>query len=259
MYTTDERDKLYLSILKHVNESNFFEGLLQIGSCSVGYNDCFSDIDLMAGCYDTDSVTIANDDLIAFFNRLGAIYIDKRSWTKTTLGLSVYFKNGLSVDISFSPTDELMICSHLWKIVSDKTGHLTEHINADNKEFERYCENCEIDKSIHHKFVYALRLCEIALLRKEYIYADMKLTEARQFLLNIEVMNEGKKIHQFKAYNTLRPDYIEALKETYPSYLSEQDIINAKKAMLTLYLKTVAESDKLRFDDTQLQLIDCFS
>jgi len=259
VYTTEEREQFYLSILKFINASELFEGLLQIGSCSVGYRDCYSDIDLMAGCYDANAVTKANDSLIAFFTGLGAVYIDRRSWSSTTLGLSPYFENGLSADISFAPTDELMILSPQWKIVSDKSGHLTEHLKADNEEYERCHRSSRINDSIHLRFIYALRRCEIALLRKEYIYADMTLAEARQLLLNVEVMNEGKKLHQFKAYNTLKPEFLEALKETYPGNVQEQEMIHAKKAMLALYLKTVAANGDLHFDDTQLKLINCFT
>ncbi|MBQ5898269.1 MAG: hypothetical protein IIW81_07405, partial [Oscillospiraceae bacterium] len=69
---------------------------------------------------------------------------------------------------------------------------------------------------------------------------------------------EGKKTHQFKAYNTLSEDFIKKLKGTYPKDLSFEEMRFAKDKMLVLYLETVKNSDVFNFDDSLLYLINCF-
>ena len=39
----------------------------------------------------------------------------------------------------------------------------------------------------------------------------MTLSDARQMLLRMEAMAEGKKIHEFKAYHTLNGDFLRDL------------------------------------------------
>ena len=104
MYKATDRERLLNRIIGFMRDSSAFEGLLQIGSGAVGFADIYSDIDLMAGCYDADCVKDANQQLQQFFAELGACHIEERAWTNTALGLSVYFEDGLSTDVSFMPT-----------------------------------------------------------------------------------------------------------------------------------------------------------
>ena len=53
MCKTKDREKLLNNIVDFMQSSAEFEGLLKIGSCSAGFADICSDIDMMAGCYDT--------------------------------------------------------------------------------------------------------------------------------------------------------------------------------------------------------------
>lgn len=91
MYKAADRERLLNRLINFMRDSSAFEGLLQIGSCAVGFADIYSDIDLMAGCFDADCVKAADQQLQQFFSELGACYIEKRAWTSTTLGLSAYF------------------------------------------------------------------------------------------------------------------------------------------------------------------------
>lgn len=81
---------------------------------------------------------------------------------------------------------------------------------------------------------------------------------ARQLLLSVETVAEGKKLHQFKAYNTLAQPFLDRLEETYPGRLSYEDLHTAKEKLLTLYLETVKGSEYLTFDDSLLKLLGCF-
>lgn len=258
MCKATDRERLLNRIIGFMRDSSAFEGLLQIGSGAVGFADIYSDIDLMAGCYDADCVKDANQQLQQFFTELGACHIEKQAWTSTALGLSAYFEDGLSADISFMPTPELPIRSPQHKVVFAETDNFTDAVNAGTHRFTERSQRYGLDDSIHYRFINELRYVEIALLREQFIFADIALGHARQLLLSVETVAEGKKLHQFKAYNTLSRTFLERLEETYPQSRSYEDMHNAKGKLLALYLETVKGSEYLTFDDGLLKLLGCF-
>ena len=215
MYKISDHERLLNRIIDFMRNSSAFEGLLQIGSGAVGFADIYSDIDLMAGCYDADCVKDANQQLQQFFAELGACHIEKRAWTSTALGLSVYFEDGLSADISFMPTPELPIRSPQHKVIFAKTDTFTDVVNAGAQRFAERSQRYGLDDSVHYRFINELRYAEIALLREQFIFADIALNNARQILLSVETVLEEKKLHQFKAYNTLSQTFLVRLEETY--------------------------------------------
>ena len=184
--------------------------------------------------------------------------MEKRAWTSTALSLSVYFDDGLSADISFMPTPELTIRSPQYKVVFAKTEHFTDTVQTGAQRFAKHFQRYGLDDSIHYRFIHELRYVELALLRKEFIFADMALGNARQLLLSVETVAEGKKLHQFKAYNTLSQTFLERLEETYPRNRTYEDMHIAKEKLLALYLETVKGSEYLTFDDGLLKLLGCF-
>lgn len=115
-----------------------------------------------------------------------------------------------------------------------------------------------LDDSIHYRFINELRYVEIALLREQFIFADIALGNARQLLLSVETVAEGKKLHQFKTYNTLSQTFLNRLEETYPRSRTYDDMHIAKEKLLTMFLETVKGSDYLTFDDSLLKLLGCF-
>ncbi len=258
VYTVTERTNLLNEIVKFVRKNSAFEGLLQIGSGAVGFADIYSDIDLMAGCYDTGAVTAANQQLHQFFLELGACHIEKRSWTATALGLSVYFENGLSADISFMPTPELPIRSPQHKVLFSKSEHFTDTVRAGANRLAEQSGRYEVDNSIHYRFVNDLRYVEIALFRGQFVFADIALGNARQLLLAVETVTEGKKLHQFKAYDTLDKQFLTRLETTYPASRGFKDMHIAKENLLALYLDTVHRCDFLEIDTNILKLTGCF-
>lgn len=258
MYNFSDREQFLNSIISFIQSCPFFEGLIQIGSGVIGFSDIYSDIDLMAGCYDFECVKNADNALTDFFKSIGATHIEKRRWTNSAFGISAYFENGLSTDISFMPTEEIPIRSSLYKIIFSKTENFTAVINGRIEKFEQQPKSYGIDDSVHYRFINELRYAEIALFRKNYIFAEIALGNARRFLLSVETAAEGKKPHQFKAYNTLSENFIKKLNETYPKDLSFEEMRFAKDKMLALYLETVKNSDVFNFDDSLLYLINCF-
>lgn len=254
MYTEQDRDTLLAQISEFIAGNPLFEGLVQIGSGAEGYRDIYSDIDLMAGCYDGQDISTAEETLLSMFNSFGSDYIDRRRWSDTVLGLSVYWSNGLSVDLSFMPTIEIPIRSQRWMILLSKTAAFenTVHSSANNL---RKQSHFGVDNVVCHKFLYALRRCEIAAKRGEYIFADSMLAEARQHLLTMEAAYCEKDLHQFKAYNSLPSDFLSQLESTYPVCRDVSGIVNAQENMLTMFLTLVDELKDFSFDKTQLSMI----
>lgn len=138
MYKATDRERLLIRIISFMRDSSAFEGLLQIGSGAAGFADIYSDIDLMAGCYNADCVKAADQQLQQFFTELKACHIERRAWTNTALGLSVFLEDGLSADISFMPTPELPIRSPQHKVVFAKTDNFTETVNAGARRFAEH-------------------------------------------------------------------------------------------------------------------------
>ena len=258
MYKEIDRERLLDRITIFMRNSSVFEGLLQIGSGAVGFADIYSDIDLMAGCYNAECVKDAESQLQQFFTEMGACHIEKRSWTSTAKGLSVYFQDGLSVDISFMPTSELPIRSPQYKVVFSKTNGFLDTVNTGTQRFTEHSGRYGLNDSIHYRFINELRYVEIAMLRGQFVFADIALCNARQLLLSVQAAAEGKKLHQFKAYNTLSRDFLYQLEKTYPQSRSREELHAAKEQLLALYLETVRNSGYLTFDNDLLKLLGCF-
>ena len=254
MYSEKERQKLLGQIRAFVKANHEFSCLLQIGSGAEGFTDIYSDIDLMAGCSDTPSVKSADRKLSSFFTGLGAVYLDHRKWGDSVLGISAYWKNGLSVDLSFMPVPEIPILSKSWKLlwaVEDEIGAI---LTAKTKQLN----GIVVDAQMHHRFFYALRKTEVAIRRNDFIYADIVLGEARQLLLLAEAVIEGKKLHQFKAYHTLDRDFLSSLQETYPKGPGKAEFDRAKDRLLRLYVRRIGENGLCRIDPSQFLIIGCF-
>lgn len=258
MYKETDRERLLDRITIFMRNSSAFEGLLQIGSGAVGFADIYSDIDLMAGCYNEECVKNAEQQLQQFFTEMEACHIEKRSWTSTAKGLSVYFQDGLSTDISFLPTSELPIRSPQCKIVFSKTDSFMDAVNTGIQRFVEHSGRYGLNDSIHYRFINELRYVEIAMLRGQFVFADIALCNARQLLLSVQAVAEGKKLHQFKAYNTLSRDFLYQLEKTYPQSRCCEELHAAKEQLLALYLETVKNCGYLTFDNDLLKLLGCF-
>lgn len=258
MYTESDRKELLDKTLDFFEHDNNFEGVVQIGSGTLGFADIYSDIDLMAGCFDENSLCAAKNALIDFFHKAGACYVEERVWNQTALGLSVFFENGLSIDLSYMPTAQIPIKSPQHKIVLSKTENFSRIINESSCKFSNSSAKYGIDDSVHYRFIQALRYAEIAALRGEYIFADISLNNARQILLSVKAVSEGKKLHQFKSFNSLEKSFTTRLERTYPHSQDRHAITKAKQYLLSLYLETVEHCDFLNFNYALIKLLNCF-
>ncbi len=242
IYTEKQRDKYYEKIVSFFKNSELFEGVVQIGSGTAGYTDIYSDIDLMAACSREEDLVNANGELMRFLYEIGASYLNQHKWSRFMLGINAFFENGLGIDCSIGPTQKHIICSSQWNIALDKTGALTAHIQEENKRFVQRSDSCSVDENILFKCLNGIRRCRIAQKREDYIYAANMLHEAREAAVEIAIVNEGKKLHQFKSFVSLSPSLQDAIKETYPTELTETGI-TAASHKLQAFLFLVAKNN----------------
>ena len=211
----------------------------------------------MAGCIDVPSVESANEKLCAFFRRNGAVYLDYRKWSASVFGISAYFENGLSVDISFMPTCDMPIRSNQWLLLWSSDDDIETALMKKTSDLAP--NGGFINDQYHHRFFFTLRKAEIGILRENYIYVDIAINEARQMLLLLEATVEGKKTHQFKAFHTLDQAFLRTLQRTYPKELTQEELTKAKDFLLSLYVSIIEQNRLCRIDDSQFKIINCFT
>ena len=249
-HSMEARHQHLLNVTKdYLQRMDEIEGLLLIGSRASGSYDIYSDVDLMAGCFDGTTMDGVSKSLCEFFEKRKDCYVKERKWSQNVLGLSVYYKDGSSMDISFMPTAELVIRAPYFKTLISKTENFEKTVSAKHEAFSNELMRYGVDNSIHYQFMYELRNVEIALLREQFIFADIALGNARKLVLSVETVAEGKKLHQFKEYNTLSRVFLNRLDETYPQSRNYESMYIAKEKLLTLYLETVNSCDYLTYDN----------
>ena len=170
MYTEKERIDLLNRILKEIDKSQNIIGTYLIGSSSIGFNDIYSDIDLMMVYRENIETNLIRDEILGFFNQEEIGFLMERKWTDTVWGISVYFKNGLSVDISFGPLKDLRIKSNQIKVGIDTDDLLKKYLEEENEIFKNKYSNYNIDQKINWEFMYLIRNFLIAIKRNNLIY-----------------------------------------------------------------------------------------
>ncbi len=220
-------------------------GVYLIGSASIGFRDIYSDCDFMIA-YKEESITLnVRNEILSFFDVQKVGYIMERKWSDRIWGISVYLKNGLSMDISFGPLNELKISSNRISVAYDTKNMLQNYLEktSQNVEKRKYAKL----SNVSYEFMYLIRKFMIAIKRKNYIYAYQLLNDARLITMQVQGLNEGKKIHEFKAYNELDKEFLKIIEETIPKSLSEMDLVICKDNLLELFYKVISKS-KLEFD-----------
>lgn len=250
MYTEQDRQQLLDQLQTTLEKLPQIEGLLLMGSGASGFADLYSDIDMMAGCFRTEDLAAVTDELDRFFTSRGICHLEPRAWSPTVLGLSAYFPNGLSVDLSYMPTPELPILAPGCRILFSKSDAFTQAAASPAPRPR--------ELPTPYAFIRELRYVQIDLLRGNLIHADLALSHARQLLLTTEAAMEGQKLHQFKAYHTLDPHFLAQLELTYPTARTTAAYRDALAALLSLYQTTRTRWGLAPADASLLQLIHCF-
>lgn len=241
MYTEKERKDFFNHILLKVEQSANIIGTYLIGSSTVGFNDIYSDCDFMMAYKEGVDVNEVRNEILTFWNEEDVGYIMERKWSNTIWGISVYFKNGLSADISFGPLKDLRVASTQITVGVDTDGMLEDYLKIATEHFKEKMARVSDDS---WEFMYLIRKIKIAIERKNYLYAYQVLCDARIMVMNIEGRKEKQKMHQFKAYDKLNKDFLEKIMLTIPKEVNREELERCYNELLNIYYDTVENFDE---------------
>jgi hypothetical protein len=78
--------------------------------------------------------------------------------------------------------------------------------------------------------------------RNNLIYVLKMLETIRDYTLQIEVLNENKKLHQFKAYETLNPGFIRGFLNTYLEEITVEKLLMSADKLKELLFEVIQKS-----------------
>lgn len=242
MYTTEERNTFFDNTIERLKASSLVEGIVQLGSGVIGYKDEHSDIDLMVAASNAENVEITKDFVRESFSEFNQVHIKEKQLREKVYLLIVFMENSLEFNVSIVPRDSLKVKSPLWKVIVDKTGLVSEKMKKEDHQFNNRTLMYEVNEDAVFEFVYCAMRMEKELRRNNFIYALKMLEMMRDYTLQIQAMNEDKKLHQFKAYETLDPQFIKAYLTTYPNELNAQHLTKSAEKLKEVFLETVKQS-----------------
>ncbi|MEK3765352.1 hypothetical protein [Solibacillus sp. FSL K6-4121] len=254
MYTETDRERYFQDVIIKIQAINEVEGIIQLGSGTIGYSDQFSDIDLMVATI--EQVDVAKDLIKTELQNLGSFFIKEGKFSDQIFLLIPFYENGLEMNISVLPTSFLNVKSPLWKLIFDRNGEVLPKMLEEHENFQKL-EQPYIKKfDIVFEFAYHLRKLHIEHQRGNDIFAMEMLEELREFTLTVQILNEQKKLHQFKAYHTLEEDFVKQLKRSYPSTTDSSDIMAAAKLVTQLFKDTIQKNEIFDFDEQLFKIAE---
>ncbi|WP_189655264.1 aminoglycoside 6-adenylyltransferase [Bacillus sp. HNG] len=256
MYSPEERKSYFDTMIEKIQTSDLVEGIVQIGSGVTGYSDEYSDVDLMVATSRTEDAEPTKDVVREFFTELHPIYIKEKQFGKDIFLLIVVLENKLEFNVSIVPRELLTVKSPLWKVLVDKTGLVAEKMNQENKNFISMDAPYDVGFDVPFEFVYCAMSLEKALKRNNVIYALKMLETMRTYTLLVQAMNEDKKLHQFKAYDSLNPSFIKSYLSTYPERVDPITIDCSAKKLIGLFEDVVEQHSTFSMDEHLHQLLN---
>ncbi|MBD7985660.1 aminoglycoside 6-adenylyltransferase [Sporosarcina sp. Sa2YVA2] len=256
MYDQEERNQYLNKMIEKIRTSEYVEGIVQIGSGVIGFTDEISDVDLMVASTEINNSQIAKDVIKGFFKELNPIYIKEKQFSKEIFLLIVILENKLEFNVSIVPRELLSVKSPLWKVVDDKTGLVTEKMIDENEKFENEPVKYEAGFDVPFEFVYCAIGVGKALKRNNLIYALGMLETMRTYTLYIQAMNENKKLHQFKAYDTLSPSFIQDFLKTYPEKINVESLGCVSKDLIRLFEAVLKKNSLYTMHDDLQRLLE---
>ncbi|MCM3758486.1 aminoglycoside 6-adenylyltransferase [Sporosarcina aquimarina] len=255
MYSTVEREDYFKNAIRKIEEIELVEGIVQLGSGVTGYKDAYSDIDLMVCTSKEENTQATKDQIHQALADFAPMYIKEKKFSETIFLLIILLENGLEFNISIAPRDLLPVRSPLWRVVVDKTGEVLKKMNNENEKFERNPVKYDIYSDIAFEFFY----CTIGLVkelkRNNFIYALKLLNTMRDYILHVQAMNESKKCHQFKAYETLDSSFIERYLSTFPTMMTIEAIAESALQVKELFMTVMEDSSVYHMDDAIRHLL----
>ncbi|WP_155982722.1 aminoglycoside 6-adenylyltransferase [Paucisalibacillus sp. EB02] len=137
------------------------------------------------------------------------------------------------------PKELLFVRSPLWKVLVGKTGSVLEKMNHENEEFNKQSAKYDVAIDKPFEFVYCAVSLDKAMKRNNLSYAVKMLETMRTYTLIVQALNEDKKIHQFKAYDTLDPSFVEAFLSTYPKQVTSEDLVVSARKLYKVFSETI--------------------
>ncbi|WP_416731760.1 aminoglycoside 6-adenylyltransferase [Fictibacillus sp. JL2B1089] len=255
MYTPTERDAYFQRTIDMLNVLPMVEGVVQLGSGVTGYKDEFSDIDLMIATSTDDEVIGAKNTIQQFYKDLNPVIIKEKQFSKNIYLLIVILENSLEFNVSILSRNSLSVRSPLWRIVLDKTGLVSEKMGKENRSFSNKPVKYATFEDPVFEFVYCFIRLDKELKRHNFVYALKMLESMRDYTLIVQTLNEDKKFHQFKAYDSLNSDFLEKYLSTYPKDITCDSLVESASLLKELFIHTVMQSSMYTLDHSLLELI----
>jgi predicted nucleotidyltransferase len=256
MYSSEERNAYFVNTIEELKSSHLVEGIIQLGSGVVGYKDEHSDIDLMIATSRVEDAEKTKNLVHQILGSFNPIYIKEKQLSKDIFLVIAIMENKLEFNVSIVPRELLSVKSPLWKVVVDKTGLVTEKMNTENERFINKPVKYNVNIDVVFEFVYCALALEKELRRNNLIYALKMLEKMREYTLIVQTLNEDKKLHQFKAYETLNPTFINAYLSTYPEKISIENLEASAKKLKELFADTLKQSSIFSMDNALQQLLE---
>ncbi|GGD25507.1 aminoglycoside 6-adenylyltransferase [Pontibacillus salipaludis] len=256
MYSSEERNSFFDNIIEKLEASKLVEGIIQLGSGVVGYTDEHSDIDLMIATSEIKDAEVTKRFAYQTFNDFNSLYIKEKQFSEEIFLIIAIMENHLEFNVSIVPRDLLTVRSPLWKVITDKTGLVTEKMNVENKKFKDNPEKYRLGFDISFEFVYCFLSFEKELKRNNLIYALKMLEQMRDYTLTVQALNEKKKLHQLKAYNTLEPSFIKAYLSTYPNKITREKLEASARQLRELFTDTINQNSTLSMENALENLLE---
>lgn len=254
MYTVSERGNYFLDTITKVQNIKEVEGIIQLGSGTIGYSDQYSDIDLMIAT--SEHVETVKGLIKVELQSMGALYIKEGKFSDQIFLLIPFFENGLEMNISILPITHLNVKSPLWKLIFDRNGDVQSKMLEENENFLKQDQPYMKKFDITFEFAYHLRKLRIEIRRGNLIFAMKMLEVLREFTLTIQILNEQKKLHQFKAYHTLEDDFITQLMTSYPTTIDIPEIEQAAHRVAELFKSTVIKNAMFDYDERLFKIAE---
>ncbi|MFT4414855.1 aminoglycoside 6-adenylyltransferase [Fredinandcohnia humi] len=256
MYSSKDRNTYFVNAIKQLESFNLVEGIIQLGSGVIGYKDLHSDIDLMVATSRVEDVEQTKNLIHQTLSGFDPLYIKEKQLRQNIFLLIAIKENKLEFNVSVVPRELLSVKSPLWKVIVDKTGLITEKMNAEHEHFLSKPVKYNLNIDIAFEFVYCAMALEKELKRNNVIYALKMLEEMRDYTLIVQALNEDKKLHQFKAYETLDPAFIKAFLSTYPKEVTVENLLVSAEITKGLFSETLKQSTIFTIDHSLEKLLN---
>lgn len=254
MYSKVERDTHFQQVIQHLQTDTGVQGVVQLGSGAAGYQDQYSDIDLMVAARTGADPQSIKQHLAGYFLQLSPVFIKEKQFGPDIYLLIVLLENQLEFNVSVAPFNILPVRSPLWNVVADRDGQLLQRMETEHERFISSPIQYETG-DIPFEFVYASLALEKELKRNNPIYALKMLETLRELTLTAQALKEGRNVHQFKAYHTLDRSFVEDYLQTYPASVDPVSIRRAKQSLHALFATCMKDHPQFKLEPYMERLL----